>query len=749
MTIFLFLNFTVMKFSIISLIIILSVSHSIYGQNISGHVMTNDDKGVMINLPGANIVWVNSNIGTVSAADGSFSLARNAENSQYIIVSYIGYVSDTIDVLGQTSVHIMLKPIAELKTIEVEGSSSSRVVNSINPINTETLNKKELLKAACCNLSESFETNNTVDAEFSDAITGAKTIRLLGLDGVYAQIMVENMPNVRGLASSYGLTFIPGPWIESIQITKGPGSVVNGYEGITGAINTEIKKPYDIDDEILLINLFGSNSGRMEANINYKHMFNPKWSTALYSHTSQMHNKLDHNLDGFIDAPLNETYAFMNKWNYFSDKKHEAQFGLKYVSSNLTGGQITFDDNIAADINNGYGVKVDIERFEAFMKNGFVFERPNTSIGTIVNFTQHKQESMFGLNNYTGDETFATANFIFQSYIKNSNHTIKAGANYLYNSFDETFDSINYVREESVPGVFGEYQYKSGDKLSLLLGLRADLHNLYGTFVTPRVHLKYNAFKATTIRASVGKGYRIANVFAENTTLLTSNRSLEITEALLPEEGWNYGITIIQPFKLNYREGSFTFDAYRTDFINQIVIDVDASADSILIYNLKGDSYSNVIQAEINYELLKRLEIRTAYKLIDAKATYDDKLLAVPLTYKHRGLVNLAYTWKRAGLVFDATAQFYGEGRLPDLSDNHAAHDFGATSDAYTLFLGQITKQFKNLEIYFGSENIGDYTQHQPIIGYDDPFGSDFDASVIYAPLMERKFYGGLRLVFN
>ena len=738
-----------MKFSIFSFIIIVFFCNSIYSQKISGHVMTNNDKGEMINLSGANIIWLNSNIGTVSETDGSFSLERNSDLQRFIAVSYIGYVSDTIDVQGKTSVHVMLEPATELKAIEIEGSSGGRSINTINPINIETLNKKELLKAACCNLSESFETNNTVDAEFSDAITGARTIKLLGLDGAYAQIMVENMPSVRGLASSYGLTFIPGPWIESIQITKGPGSVVNGYEGITGAINTEIKKPYDIDDEILLINLFGSNSGRYEANVNYKHLFNEKWATALYAHTSQMHNKLDHNADGFIDAPLNETYAVMNKWNYFSGKKHEAQLGFKYVSSDLTGGQVSYNENLTADVDNGYGVKVNIERFEAFMKNGFVFERPNTSIGTIVNFAKHKQESMFGLNNYAGDETYASANFIFQSYIKNTNHAIKVGGSYLYNNFDETFDSIIYLREESVPGIFSEYQYKSGEKLSLLFGLRADLHNLYGVFVTPRVHLKYNAFKATTIRASIGKGYRTANVFAENTALLTSNRSLFISEALLPEEGWNYGITVIQPFKLNYREGTFTFDAYRTDFVNQVVIDIDASADSILIYNLKGDSYSNVIQAEINYELLKRLAIRTAYKFIDAKETFGGELLEIPLTYKHRGLINIAYEWKRAGLVFDATAQFYGKSRLPDLTDNHAAHDFAATSQPYTLFLGQITKQFKKLEIYIGSENFGNYTQHQPIIGYNDPFGSDFDASVIYAPLMERKFYGGLRLVFN
>ena len=718
-------------------------------QNVTGHVATTDASGNTTDLPGANVFWMHTQIGTATDTKGNFSIERSSPDQVYLIVSFIGYKNDTINTMDNNSIAVTLIPDGQLNTVVVEGTTSGRSINTINPINTETLNRKELLKAACCNLSESFETNNTVDAEFSDAITGAKTIKLLGLDGVYAQIMVENMPNVRGLASSYGLTFIPGPWIESIQITKGPGSVVNGYEGITGAINTEIKKPYDIDEEIWLLNLFASNSGRYEANLNFKHLFNEKWATALYTHTSQMHNKLDHNADGFLDAPLNSTYAIMNKWNYFSDKKHEAQFGFKYVKSDLTGGQLIYDETLEPSVDNGYGVEVNINRFEGFMKNGFVFDRPNTSIGTIVNYVQHDQQGLFGLNVYDGNETYASANFIFQTFIFNTNHNIKTGASYLYNNFDEVFDSIAYLREESVPGIFAEYQYKPGEKLSVLIGLRGDYHNLYGTFITPRVHLKYNAFKSTTIRASIGKGYRTANVFAENTALLTSNRSLTITENLQAEEGWNYGVTVIQPFKLNHRDGTFTFDLYRTDFINQVVIDIDSDDDSIYIYNLNGDSYSNVLQAEINYELFKRFEIRTAYKYIDARSTYNGQVLDVPLTYKHRGLVNLSYNWKRAGLLFDATAQLYGKSRLPNLAENHEAHDLGTTSQPYTLYLGQITKQFKKLEIYIGSENLGNFTQHDPIIGATNPFDEDFDASVIYAPLMERMFYGGIRLILN
>ena len=714
-------------------------------QTLKGHVMSADEDGGMTALPGANIVWLNTTTGTTTNEDGSFILEKTDPSQIQFKVTYVGFETDTITVGDKTSFHIMLDPVKELTQVIIEGESSASSINTVNPVNMESLNKKELLKAACCNLSESFETNNSVDAEFSDAITGAKTIKLLGLDGVYSQIMMENMPGVRGLSSSYGLTYIPGPWIESIQITKGPGSVVNGYESITGSINTEIKKPFHVEGETFLLNLFGSNSGRYEANVNFKHLLNEKWSTAIFTHTSQLHNKLDHNEDGFLDMPLNETYVFMNKWNYFSGKKHEAQFGVKYIASDINGGQVNFDPEQEHTVENGYGVGVTTQRIEGFMKNGFVFDKPNTSIGTIVNYVYHDQNAFYGLNNYSGIERYANANFIYQSFMFNTNHSYKIGASFMVDDYNESFDSVNYLRTEYVPGLFAEYHFVSGTKFSLLAGIRVDDHNLYGIFTTPRVHLKYNPTSNTTLRGSVGKGYRVANVFVENSNVLTSSRTLIITEDLLPEEGWNYGVSVMQRFKLNKQEGSFTLDGYRTEFVNQIVVDLDSDYGYVYISNLDGRSYSNVFQAEVNYELFKNFDLRVAYKYIDAKSTYSGELLEVPLTNKHRGLVNLAYDLKKYGWVFDFTTQFYGSSRLPDLTENHNAHFLGEYSAPYYLLLGQITKKIKNLEIYVGSENITNYTQHHPILGFDEPFGADFDASVIYAPIMERKFYGGLR----
>ncbi|MFN0276019.1 MAG: TonB-dependent receptor domain-containing protein [Chitinophagales bacterium] len=731
---------------------LLLIHQLMQSQTLQGMVMSQEEGGGMQPLPGAAVLWAGTSNGVTADENGFFKIEKTEIEQTQLVFSFVGFMPDTIIVGEEKFFHVMLRPQKELSTVTVEGSSSSTAVNTLNAVNLETLNEGELRKAACCNLSESFETNAAVDAEYSDAVTGAKTIKLLGLDGVYAQIMTENMASVRGLAASYGLTYIPGPWIESIQITKGVGPVVNGYESITGAINTELRKPYDIDKEKLLLNVFGSNSGRFEANLNSHHLLNPYLSTSFLLHTSQLHNKMDHNEDGFLDAPLTENYIFMNRWNFATEDwniGYESQFGIKLISSKLAGGQLSFDADADRDLDNGYGIGVNTKRLEAYLKNGFIFGRPNTSIGTILSGAWHTSDDFYGLNDYDGTEAYAHVNIIGQTFFFNTNHLFKGGFSYLYNDFDETYDSINYVRKENVPGIFTEYYFKQAEKFSLLAGVRADFHNLYGTFFTPRLHLKYAFTPQTTLRVSGGKGYRVANIFAENTGILTSSRELIITENILPEEGWNYGVTFIQLFKLNEQEGTFTLDVYRTDFVNQLIVDLDSDAEKIYVSNLHGSSFSNVGQAEINYEIFQNFDFRAAYKFTDAQTTYNDTLRQVPLTYKHRGLINIAYETPKGGWVFDATSQFYGSSRLPELDENHESHHLPETSPAYMLLLAQVTKKWEHFELYVGSENLGNFTQHDPIIAADDPFGPYFDAGVIYAPIMERKFYAGLRLFFK
>lgn len=716
-------------------------------QNIHGHVMTSTENGGMESLPGANIQWMGTGIGTVSDIDGHFILEKTPE-TDVLIVSFIGYVTDTIPVGDQTDLHIMLAQANVLDEVFIGGKQSASKINTANTVNSIDFNKAELLKAACCNLSESFETSMVVDAEYKDAITGARTIRMLGLDGVYSQIMTENIQVVRGLSSAYGLTYIPGSWIESFQISKGPGSVVNGYEGITGSINTELKKSYASDEEKFFLNLYGSNSGRYEANVNYAQNLNAKLSTMLLMSTSQNHLKLDYNQDGFLDAPFTENYLLMNRWNYFG-KNYESQAGIKAVLSDVTGGQTTFNPNLPHTTANGYGVGIDIRRLEGYLKNGFIFARPNTSVGLILNGSLHEQNSFFGLNNYNANEQYFNANLIGQTYVFNTNHLLKAGGSFTMNNVDETYQDTALVRKESVPGIFAEYTYKDAEKFSVLGGIRADFHNLYGTFVSPRLHAKYTLNTNTTFRLSAGKAYRVANVLAENTSILTSSRQFIIEEDLLPEEAWNFGATLVQTFYIQNKSLTLTLDAYHTNFINQVIVDVDRDPHAIYVGNLHGTSYSNILQAEAYYEVFKNFNLRLAYRYSDVQSTYQEGVLEVPYVFKNRALVNINYFLEKGKWEFDATMQFYGAARLPDMSANPEAAFLEPYTPEHVLVLTQITKKFKLIDVYIGTENLTNYTQNNPIIGYDDPFSTNFDASVVYAPTMERKFYAGLRLTLK
>ena len=731
------------------LLLTLPLCGSITAQTITGIVMSNDANGNMESLVGATVVWIGTGEGTVTDENGKFSLEPIEIADKRIRISFVGYRPDTVDAAKQTFFHIMLEPDNILRQVTVEGSQSATSMNTSVPVNVESLHQKELKKAACCNLSESFENNATVDVEFSDAVSGAKTVRLLGLDGVYSQVMTENMPSVRGLASGYGLSFIPGPWVDEIQVTKGSGSVINGYESITGAINTELKKPDAVEKEKFFFNVFGNSDGRIEANVNFAQKINEKLSTNVFLSTGQLHTKSDMNHDGFLDLPLMENYFLMNRWNYHSGKMYEGQAGIKYVHAGLTGGQTDFNPDAEISTENGYGVLVTINRVEAYTKNGLIFDRPNTSVGLIMNGVVHDQQSVYGLKTYSGNEKYYNANLIGQTYVFNTNHMLKAGMSFTADSYREMFDSVSYNRNELVPGLFAEYYFHQNETWSILGGIRSDFHNLYGTFISPRLHFKYAFSPHTTLRMSAGKGYRVANIFAENSAIFTSSRSLYVSENLLPEEAWNYGITFIQLFSVWNKEATLTIDAYRTDFVNQVVADIDSDVHGIIISNLHGQSYSNAAQAELQITPAKGFDVRIAYKYVDAKETYSDALLAVPFTEKNRGLLNLSYTTPKKGWSFEFTGHYHGSARLPSTSSNPDAYRFPDYSPDYFLLMAQVTKKFKNLEVYAGSENLTNYTQEDAIIAADAPFGEYFDASIVYAPISQRTFYAGLRFLLK
>ncbi|SEM03749.1 Outer membrane receptor proteins, mostly Fe transport [bacterium A37T11] len=622
----------------------------------------------------------------------------------------------------------------------------------LSAVRSQFISSKELLKAACCNLSESFETNPSVDVSYNDAVTGSKQIQLLGLSGIYTQLTVENMPGPRGLATSLGLNSIPGPWIESIQLTKGTGSVANGFESMAGQINVELKKPET--SEALYANAYLNELGKTDLNLNLARKMDNYWSTGLLLHDDFLNNKkLDVNKDGFRDLPAGHLFTAMNRWKYDNAKGLLMQFGVKVLTDDKNGGQ-TDEAYLPDDPARGiYAMHIQTDRYEGFAKIGYVFPGSTyKSIGFQAAAFSHQQDAAWGDNRYEGNQKNVYANLIYQSMIGNPNHTFRTGVSILYDQYREDYQTDRFKRDEVVPGAFFEYTYKYADKFNAVLGIRADHDNLYGIYATPRLNASYMPFVGTTIRVSSGRGQRTSNIYAENLGVLMSARKVSVLAdqhakayGLEPEVAWDNGLSLDQRFRLFSREAVFSMDFFRTDFTNQVVVDLEDPR-LVKFYNLQGRSFSNSYQTEFNMEPLKGLDMRLAYRYVDVKTTYSGQLLQRPLVPAHRGFINAMYTL--ASWSLDYTVNYTSEKRLPATTSNPLQYRLEPRSPAFVTMNAQVSKSIGNnqaFEVYLGAENLTDFRQKETIVAADAPFGSYFDASMVWGPVTGRMFYVGLR----
>ena len=741
-----------------------------YTQKLMGLVVEKNAEGVEQALPGANVFWLGTTKGVSTGENGVFMIERAAGTSK-LVVSFVGYKSDTLTITNQTSIKVELGTDRVLDEVTVQGWRSSSAMDQLKPINTVIMTEKELFKAACCNLSESFETNPSVDVAFTDAITGTRQIQMLGLAGPNTMISIENMPGVRGLAGSQGIQFIPGTWINSIQVTKGVGSVVNGYESIAGQINVELKKPEE--SEPFYLNGYVNESGRSELNANATVHTSDKWATTLLLHGSTRPFEMDQNKDSFLDFPTGSQINAINRWVYNSGTGWLGQFGLKALSDTKQGGQTDFTEEDKFTTNR-YGFEINTKRYEAWGKLGHQFKgQPYKSIGLQLSTTLHQHDSYFGFTVHEGEERSAYANLIYQSIISNNSHKFKTGISFLYDEVDEQLsnnqmtivmeqpdgsllasNAVTFDRTEKIPGAFFEYDYDNHKNIQVIAGLRMDYHNLFGTLFTPRLHTRFLLSETTALRASAGRGIRLANLLTENTGVLASARQLNFSNqtsqyayGFKPDMAWNYGVNLSQDFTLDYRSGSITLDYFYTDFESQAVLDLDRSTREANFFGLQGKSYSHSLQFQVDYELIRRLDIRLAYRWLDVKTDYLDGLLQRPLIPQHRAFANLAYE-TRNGWKFDYTVQWLGEQRIANTSLNEVQNQLPATSPDYILMSAQVTKDFATKwSAYVGVENLSDYTLENPIIGASDPFNpnNNFDTSFVWGPIFGRMVYAGFR----
>lgn len=718
---------------------------------IAGVVLEVDEKGNFKPLESASIILDGTSSGVITNSNGYFKLKLNKEDAR-IAISYAGFQAKTIDVKQGQHLSIVLDEKKELQDVKITSRKRSSFVSSMSTIRTLVMTEKELFKAACCNLSESFETNPSVDVSYNDAVTGSKQIQLLGLSGNYTQLTVENLPGPRGLATALGLNSIAGPWVESIQLNKGVGSVANGFESIAGQINIELKKPEK--SEKLYLNAYVNDMGKADFNINLSQKLGKKWSTALLLHDDFLtNNTIDFNKDGFRDLPTGNLFSAINRWKFDDGKGLLTQFGFKLLFDDRTGGERVFDSDKDKFTTNHYGLGINTKRYEGFAKVGYVFpNKKYKSIGLQLSAFRHQQDSYFGLTAYDAEQNNFYANLIYQSIIGSTKHKFRTGFSLISDRYDEKFNSSYYKRTETVPGAFFEYTFTPVEKFNIVSGLRADHNSLFGWFITHRLHVRYEPVMGTTIRLSVGRGQRTANIFAENASVFVSSRQLNIYSSsvgkaygLDPEVAWNKGISLDQKIKLFHRDGLISLDYFRNDFDNQVIVDLE-DARLVKFYNLQGKSFSNSFQAELNFEPATKFEVRLAYRFFDVKATFGNLLLQKPFTAKHRAFANLAY--EVSGWKFDYTINYNGGKRIPNTSANPVQYQRNNTSPSYILMNAQMSKTIGKkhpFEVYLGGENLAGYFQKDVILAADQPFSNYFDASLVWGPVSGRLFYLGWR----
>ena len=726
-------------------------------QNFHGYVYYQKPNGGTEPLPFAQVYHMEREKLIETDANGEFTLILTGRAT--LIATYVGYTRDTVVVEpGTAEAKFYLSGENDLDASKVVAQQST--MPKLKSIKTEVITAAGLCKMACCALAESFENSASVTVGYSDAVTGARQIKLLGLSGTYTQMLDENRPVMRGIASPFGMSFVPGQWLESIQIAKGPSSVINGLEAITGQINMEHRKP--TDETPLFVQLYGSSDAMFEANVASAIQFNEKWSMINMAHVGGTAYKMDHNQDGFRDEPEDLQLNFTSRWLYYAPSGMQIRFGGRFLYDDRLGGQMDATKDNAYNLQNKiWGSNIKNKGIDGYFKIGFPLNEENSAnIALVTDFNHHEFQSFFGLKDYNATQNSAFANLIYQNEI-NEMHKVEFGATW---QFDDLHNNPweRFSRKEHAISAFGEYTFNYQEALTFVGGVNLEYNTLHGWLFAPRANLRWAPADWITLRALGGRGYRTANIFTDNLGILSTGKPYTIEDNLnLLEDAWTWGgnVTFYLPFGAEDTDTYLSFDYFRTDFNKQVIVDMEFINNLIAIYNLSayGKSYTNTWQVDFSVNPLERFNITATFRYTDAKVTLANKgLVERPMTSRFKGVLNMQYATAMNKWTFDFTAQVNGPMRLP----NYAAGVWGMeTSPVYPMLYAQVTRKFKGFDVYVGAENILGYRQHHAIIGADNPFGFGdtssyadsrvlpqlFDASCVWGPLMGRKIYIGVR----
>lgn len=718
-------------------------------QSITGTVMNSENELLI----GATVYWSGTTIGTTTDLDGYFEIPKEGQLSNLLIASYVGIEPDTMSVSNETTISFQLTTSNTLSEVTISGQQDAVIISNIKAIKTEQITQTSLRQAACCDLAGCFGGQSSVQPHTTNVVTNAKELRILGLSGVYNQVLLDGFPLVKGLSSTYGISSIPGTLVDNIFIAKGANSVLQGYESISGQINVQTKNPRNTDK--LLVN--GYLNSFMEKHFNINYAFKKgDWNSLASFGTVQPAKKVDGDKDTFLDVPILTRYVFSNKWVYGNPSEWgwNSQINLRFLNEERIGGQTNFKPIQDQGSSSVYGQTVQFNQPELSIKTGYRWDDIHNLTAFVSGF-QQSQNAYFGLTKYDAEQVYFYGNLQYE-YTYKEKHTLKTGFSYRHSNLEEdlsfttdvlskTYDG-NYQLEEKIPGFFAENTlFLLEDKLTWMLGLRGDQHNQFGFNWTPRSLLKYSFSPETVVRANIGTGWRTVNLFSENIGLLVSSRDLIIADDLAPEKALNYGVNFTHKFEGTQLDGVLSLDYYRTDFQNQIFPDFDTDPQKVIIQNFREESVSNGYQAEVALNFRDRFNWKVGYTFLDVYRTIDGNKEQLPFNAKHKILSTFSFQPISKKYHFDTNIHWYGQQRLPDTQQNPIEFQRPDFSKAYTVINTQFTYNLKPFELYAGCENIFNFRQNRAIISWEDPFSPYFDTSSVWGPSRGREFYLGFR----
>ena len=746
-----------MKYLIIALIVHLSLLAE--EDKIKGYIFGEYPDGTQFVLSSARVQWLGSEIGTLTDNDGLFYIDKNVDSDK-LIISFTGFDKDTVLVTDRNDVFIhTLKSIKNLKEVVVSDDLPSVLVDASKIQKTTTITSVGLRGAACCSLSDAFETNPDVNSIAVDPVSGAKKIELLGLHGKYTQLMIELVPFYRGLNIPLGLNFIPGSWLESVSISKGAADVTSGYESTTGQINVELLKPQNPDHKI--INFFADNNGRYELDGGTSFQFSENLSSIILLHTGQISNFTDNNNDGFSDRPIQENYNIMNKW-FYQKNDFAAQIGFRIVHDQRDA-KLDLPDN-----SNYYSSFFGNDRLEIFAKSGYIFG-DNSSIAFKANFVDQSNQANMNFQkeafrrdlNSTQKSFFS--NLIYKTGLftneSNPDHELALGLGLVSDLIIEDYSVTNvsgienFRVNELIPGVFAEYRNRVSDKLSFALGFRTDFSQDHGVLWTPRIHGKYDFSDLTSLRISAGKGYRTPVMVTEGFSFLSILEGINFIRPLTEEhfeESYNYGFTFDHGFNFLGRELSFSTAIYRTDFVKRLIYDFDNVAGNA-VYISSDANNSNSIAFDMHYEIIDDLGINLAWRYDDVKyriredgsTNSESFLVQQPLYSPSKFYISTDYKIDAIDLSISLTGTLYGDGIIENQVDFNTMTNDPRRFDSYFFLIGQVTKSWNNLDFYVGAENITNSTID--ITTFNNGNIEYFRPDRVWGPIMGRMLYAGIR----